>query len=144
LGTVGSIVSHVDAASVLADLTEISSQVEAAVVLDDQGAVLASTLAEQSAGEGLARAGAELLEAAGSAFGTDARAVNRLEVALREGSVFALNEGDLAIVARTSPNPASGLVLYDLGTCLRGVAESRTRPKSRRRAPKRKQKTADA
>jgi predicted regulator of Ras-like GTPase activity (Roadblock/LC7/MglB family) len=144
LGTVGSIVSHVDATSALADLTEISSQVQAAVVLEGHGAVLASTLAEQSARERLARTGAELLEAAGSAFGTDGRAVSRLEVALGEGSVFALEEGGLAIVARTSPNPSSGLVHYDLGTCLRAVAESRTKPKSRRRAPKRTQKTADA
>ena len=133
-----------DAASALADLTEISSQVEAAVVVDEQGAVLASTLADETGTERLARAGIELLEAAGSAFGREGRAVSRLEVALREGSVFALTEGGLAIVARTSPSPSSGLVLYDLGTCLRAVAESRAKPNRRRRAPKRKQETADA
>jgi predicted regulator of Ras-like GTPase activity (Roadblock/LC7/MglB family) len=144
LGTVGSIVSHVDAASALADLTEISSQVEAAVVVDEQGAAIASTLADESGTERLARAGTELLEAAGSGFGREGRTVSRLEVALREGSVFALTEGGLAIVARTSPNPSSGLVLYDLGTCLRAVAESRAKPKRRRRAPKPKQETADA
>ena len=86
----------------------------------------------------------ELLEGAGSALGREARAVSRLEVALREGSIFALTEGGLAIVARTSPNPSSGLVLYDLGTCLRAVAESRAKPKRRRSAPKRKQEIADA
>jgi len=134
----------VDAASALADLTEISSQVEAAVVVDEQGAVLASTLADETGTERLARAGTELLEAAGSAFGREGRAVSRLEVALREGSVFALTEGGVAIVARTSPKPSSGLVLYDLGTCLRAVAESRAKPKRTRRAPKRKQATADA
>ena len=37
-----SIVSAVDAASALADLTEISTQVEAAVLLDESGAVLAA------------------------------------------------------------------------------------------------------
>ncbi len=133
-----------DAASALADLTEVSSQVEAAVVVDEQGAVLASTLTAESGAERLARAGTELLEAARSAFGTEARGVSRLEVALREGSVFTLTEGGLAIVARTSPNPSSGLVLYDLGACLRAVAESRKKPKPRRRAPKRKQEVPDA
>jgi predicted regulator of Ras-like GTPase activity (Roadblock/LC7/MglB family) len=135
----------VDAASALADLTEISSQVEAVAVVDDQGAIVASTL-DSEASERLARAGAALLEAAGSRFGTDVRAVTRLEVALREGSVFAVTEEGLAIVARTSPNPSSGLVFYDLGTTLRAVAASRAKPKAkpRRRAPKRTQETADA
>ena len=133
-----------DAASALADLTEICSQVEAAVVIDEQGVVLASTLPAESGTERLARAGTELLEAARSAVGTEARAVSRLEVALREGSLFTLTEDGLAIIARTSPSPSSGLVLYDLRTCLRAVAESRKKPKPRRRAPKRKQEVSDA
>ena len=133
-----------DAASALADLAEISSQVEEAVVIDEQGSTVASTLADETDTDRFARAGTELLEAAGSALGREARAVSRLEVALREGSIFALTEGGLAIVARTSPNPSSGLVLYDLGTCLRAVAESRAKPKRRRSAPKRKQEIADA
>ena len=133
-----------DAASALADLAEISSQVEEAVVIDEQGSTVASTLADETDTDRLARAGTALLEAAGSALGREARAVSRLEVALREGSIFALTEGGLAIVARTSPNPSSGLVLYDLGTCLRAVAESRAKPKRRRSAPKRKQEIADA
>ena len=63
LCTPGSIVSRVDAASALADLTEISSQVEAAVLVDADGGVLASTVAG-AAGERLARAGLALLEMA--------------------------------------------------------------------------------
>ena len=133
-----------DAASALADLTEISSQIEAAVVLDEQGAVLASTIAAESGTERLARAGTALLEEARARFGTGSRGIGRLEVALREGSVFVATEAGLAIVARTGPSPSSGLVLYDLGTCLRAVAESRAKPKPRRRTPKKTQETADA
>ena len=110
-----------DAAAALADLTEISSQVDAAVVVDADGAVLAATGDEN--GERLARVGLELLEAAGEDFGRS-RSVTRLEVALRDGSVFALRNQGRAIVARTSPGCASGLVLYDLGTCLESVGDA--------------------
>ena len=54
----------VDAAQALADLTEISSQIEAAVLFDEGGAVLGSTLADDEAAQALARAGAALLERA--------------------------------------------------------------------------------
>ena len=53
-----------DAAQALADLTEISSQIEAAVLFDEDGEVLGSTLADDDAAKALARAGAELLERA--------------------------------------------------------------------------------
>ena len=128
-----------DAAAALADLTEISSQVDAAAVVDAEGALLASTSADTAGGERLARAGLALLEAAAPVAG-GRRAVTRLEAALREGSVFVLREHDLVIVARTSPRPAAGLVFYDLGTCLHAVAEAR-KPKRRSRA---KKATADA
>jgi predicted regulator of Ras-like GTPase activity (Roadblock/LC7/MglB family) len=132
----------VDAASALADLTEISSQIEAAVLVDAEGGVLASTVADAAAGERLARTGLELLETAGADV-AGGRTVTRLEVALREGSVFVVRDGELAIVARTSPRPASGLVLYDLGACLQTVAASRSKPKRRRR-PSKKAEPADA
>jgi predicted regulator of Ras-like GTPase activity (Roadblock/LC7/MglB family) len=137
-----SIVWLVDVASALADLTEISSQVEAAVVVDSDGAVLGSTVAGEP-GERLAEAGAGLLEAATSRFGSSGRSVTQLEAALREGSVFVVREDGLGIVARTSPGPTSGLVFYDLRTCLRAVAATRKKSKPRSRAAK-KTETADA
>ena len=42
-----------DASQALADLTEISSQIEAAVLFDDAGAVLGSTLPDGAAAEDL-------------------------------------------------------------------------------------------
>jgi predicted regulator of Ras-like GTPase activity (Roadblock/LC7/MglB family) len=134
----------VDVASALADLTEISSQIEAAVVLDAKGAVLASTLAEPET-DRLARAAVGLYEAATAQFRSTGRTVTQLEAALRGGSVFVVREGDVGIAARTSPGPSSGLVFYDLRTCLRAVAEAQQRkPKPRRRAAKKKTETTDA
>jgi predicted regulator of Ras-like GTPase activity (Roadblock/LC7/MglB family) len=135
-----------DVASALADLTEISSQIEAAVVLDAEGAVLASTLAAERETDRLARAGVGLYEAATSRFRSTGRSVTQLEAALRGGSVFVVREGNLGIAARTGPGPSSGLVFYDLRTCLRAVAEAEQRkPKPRSRAAKKKKaETADA
>ena len=124
-----------DAADALADLTEICSQIEAAVVVDAAGAVLAAS-GEDAAADRLARAGAELLEAAESDVPRDGAAIARLEAALRGASIFVARERGHTIVARTSPNPASGLVFYDLGTCLGQVSEPAKKP--RRRAPRRK------
>ncbi len=130
-----SIVWPVDVASALADLTEISSQVEAAAVVDGDGAVLGSTLAAEPETERLVRAGVGLLEAATSRFGSSGRSVTQLEAALREGSLFVVGEDALVIVARTSVGPTSGLVLYDLRTCLRAVAATKKKkPKSKPRS----------
>ena len=130
-----------DAAAALADLTEISSQVEAAVVVDAAGTVLASSLGDDAGGR-LARTGIELLEAAEADVGRDGTAVTQLEVALRAASVFVAQADGRTIVARTSPSPSSNLVFYDLGTCLRAVAEAAKPPKPKRRAPRKKAEAA--
>jgi hypothetical protein len=127
-----------DAAAALADLTEISSQVEAAAIVDGDGNVLATS----GDGERLASVGRELLEAAEEDFG-GRRSVTKLEVALREGSVFAVRERGLVLVARTSASPASGLVLYDLGSCLQSIDPSKGAKKTRSRV-KKEQAGADA
>ncbi len=132
-----------DAASALADLTEISSQVEAAAVVDADGAVLGSTLPDEPATDRLVQAGIGLFDAATSRFGSSGRSVTQVEAALRDGSIFVVREDGLGIVARTSAGPTSGLVLYDLKTCLRAVAAAK-KPKPRRRRPAKKTETADA
>jgi len=130
-----------DAAAALADLTEISSQVEAAVVLDDAGAVVASTLDDAEHSARLARAALDLLGGADKRFESDGRALTQLEAALREGSVFVAREEGRSIVATTSPEPTSGLVFYDLKTCLRSLAQSESAPKPK---PARKRRTPKA
>jgi predicted regulator of Ras-like GTPase activity (Roadblock/LC7/MglB family) len=140
---VGSIVWPVDVASALADLTEISSQVEAAAVVGANGDVLGSTDPGAASTERLAQAGLAMLEAATSRFGATGRSVTQLEAALREGSIFVVRDGELGIVARTSARPSSGLVFYDLKACLRAAAATKKKSKPRSRAAKKAQ-TSDA
>jgi hypothetical protein len=120
-----------DAASALADLTEISSQVESAVVFDDE-TVLASTLVDGDSSERLVRAARDLLAAAPEQATAAGRTLTQLEAALHEGSLFVVRDADRSIVATTSREPTSGLVLYDLKTCLRALAENPAKPKRRR------------
>src|SRR5207245_10595133 len=84
-------VSAMDAQQALADLTEISSQIQAAVVFDDKGKVAASTLDENRAG-GLAEGAGRLLELAqgvnaGDGGVTQLAAASRAECARAPRSV---------------------------------------------------------
>jgi predicted regulator of Ras-like GTPase activity (Roadblock/LC7/MglB family) len=114
----------VEVTEALSDLMELSSQVEAAVVLDGAGTLSGSTLAAGSRAEELARAARELLAAAER---VRARAgsppVSQLEAATRRGSVFVIRGECRTIAATTAPSPTTGLVLYDLKTCLRALGD---------------------
>jgi len=127
-----------DAQQALADLTEISSQILAAVVFDEQGAVAASTLGEEGRAGELAQAAARLLEhAEGIKVVGDAR-LTQLEAATLEGSVFVVSDGKTRIAATTGPAPTVGLVFYDLKSALRSIS-AKPAP---RRAPAKKQPAA--
>jgi predicted regulator of Ras-like GTPase activity (Roadblock/LC7/MglB family) len=119
----------------LADLTEISTQVEAAVVLDREGTVLASTLDDDRAGR-IAGTALELVRAAEETRPEGAEPVVQLDVALGDGSVFVVSDPDRLIAATTAPEPTVGLVYYDLKNCLRGLAEE-PEPKSSAAKPSR-------
>jgi predicted regulator of Ras-like GTPase activity (Roadblock/LC7/MglB family) len=106
-----------DAQQALADLTEISSQVEAAVVFDDKGKVVGSTL---SSGDALAKSAADLLAAAEEVRTGDSP-LTQLEIATGDGSVFVVRDAKLTIAATTGPAPTVGLVFYDLKSALRSV-----------------------
>ena len=126
-------------AQALADLTEISTQVEAAVVFDREGTVLGSTVDDERAGR-LASSALELVRAAEeAATGADAGELVQLDVALAGGSVFVAADSDRLIAATTAPDPTVGLVFYDLKSCLRGLAEEpEAKPKPRRRTTRKK------
>jgi predicted regulator of Ras-like GTPase activity (Roadblock/LC7/MglB family) len=111
----------VDVAQALADLQEISSQIEAAVVFGADGAVAGSTLADADAAKALADAAAALLASADALRGDEA-GVTQIEAALVEGCVFVVRDGDRRIAATTVPSPTVGLVFYDLKSCLRDSA----------------------
>ncbi len=127
-----------DAASALADLTEISTQVEAAVLLDESGTVLAAAPDDSTRSEELARIAVDLLAAARERSESSGRTLTQLEAALREGSVFVARDDGRSIVAVTGASPTSGLVFYDLRSCLRTLAEAEKKPhkKPRVRRPK--------
>jgi predicted regulator of Ras-like GTPase activity (Roadblock/LC7/MglB family) len=124
-----------DAQQALADLTEISSQIRAAVVFDDKGKVAGSTLAGADAADELARAAGELLAAAEEVKPGESP-LTQLEVAVGEGSVFVVREGKTSIAATTGSNPTVGLVFYDLKSALRSVKQ--------KPAPRKKTTTASA
>jgi DNA topoisomerase-1 len=111
----------VDAKQALADLTEISSQVEAAVVFDDAGRIAGSTVAEAGRAADLAEAAGRLLAAA-EEVKTGESALTQLEVATGDGSVFIVRDGKTTIAATTGGNPTVGLVFYDLKSALRALA----------------------
>jgi plasmid stabilization system protein ParE len=123
-----------DAAQALADLTEISSQIEAAVLFDESGDVAGSTLADAGAADALARAADELLRRA-DRLASGERMVTQVEASEPEGSVFVVRDGTRRIAAVTGPDPTVGLVFYDLKSCLRD-ADAEEKPKRRRAAPK--------
>jgi len=121
-----------DAAQALADMTEISSQIEAAVLFDESGEVAGSTLGNERAAAELARAAGALL-AQGAALGSGA--VTQVEAATPAGSVFVVRDGPRLIAATTTPDPTTGLVFYDLKSCLRDAAPAE-KPKRRRTTKK--------
>jgi predicted regulator of Ras-like GTPase activity (Roadblock/LC7/MglB family) len=131
-----------NAQQALADLTEISSQIETAVVFDEKGKVAGSTLADSGGAEALARAAGELLAAADEVR-TGESALTQLEVATGEGSVFVVRDGKTVIAATTGDNPTVGLVFYDLKSTLRHVKPAAAPRKPAGTAPK-KTKTAGA
>lgn len=130
-----------DAAHALADLTEISSQIEAAALFEIDGAIAASTYAEERRAESFVASARKLLEAARRVRRGDPQ-VAQVEAATHAGSLFVVRDGTRAIAAATTPEPTVGLVFYDLKSALAAVPgdEPATEPKPRR---KRKPKQAD-
>jgi predicted regulator of Ras-like GTPase activity (Roadblock/LC7/MglB family) len=109
----------VDAAKALADLVEISSQIESAVLANGDGAVLASTLADEERSQAIAREARELLQGASGSTGEP----TQVQVAFNEGSVFVVADGERLVAAVTGRDPTAGLVFYDLKSCLRQAGE---------------------
>ena len=141
-----------DAEQALAELTELSTQVESAVVFDGAGKVIASTLADEVRSREVARIALELAEAAAGARPSlpEEQSLVQVEVAMRAGSAFLVRHEGRLIAATTSPEPTVGLVFYDLRTCLRTIAEAgeaegagrKPKPKpARKRAPAKRNKT---
>ena len=118
-----------DAAQALADLTEISSQVVDVAIVDDSGAILATTAEDPGRAERFV-AGIQRLIAQAEELRESRGLANlaQLEVATLEGSVFVVRQGGRLIAATTRPDPTVGLVFYDLKHCLRSVEDGTPTP----------------
>jgi predicted regulator of Ras-like GTPase activity (Roadblock/LC7/MglB family) len=137
----------VDAQHALADLAEISSQIQAAVVFDEKGEVAGSTLSDGARAKALADRAAQLFAEAEQVRAVADSPLKQVEAATAAGSVFVVADGTTRIAATTAPKPTVGLVFYDLKSALRSI-EHKPAPK-KRAAPKkkgaaRKKKTDDA
>jgi predicted regulator of Ras-like GTPase activity (Roadblock/LC7/MglB family) len=113
----------VDAGRSLADLVEISPQIEAAAVVDGDGSVAGSVGVPEAQTEALARAAGELLDRA-AAFRSEGSRVTQIHAALGDGEVFAVTgPRGRTVIAVVSERTAPGLVFYDLKRCLAAVED---------------------
>jgi predicted regulator of Ras-like GTPase activity (Roadblock/LC7/MglB family) len=111
-----------DAAAALADLVEISPQIEAAALLAGDGELAGSVGVPETRRNILARAVRELLDGA-AAYRTDHGRVTQLHAELDGGDLFAVATEERAIVAVAGGRSAPGLVFYDLKRCLAATAD---------------------
>jgi predicted regulator of Ras-like GTPase activity (Roadblock/LC7/MglB family) len=109
----------------LAELTEISTQVEAAVLFDADGKVVAATIPEDRA-ERVATSAKALLEQAGQIGEGE---LTQVEASTAQGSLFVVKDGSTMIAASTSAEPTAGLVFYDLKSALRAAAKPKPKPR---------------
>jgi predicted regulator of Ras-like GTPase activity (Roadblock/LC7/MglB family) len=108
----------------LAELTEISSQIESAVLFGADGKVVAATIPDEPAAQVAVSAKALLEQAAQIGEGE----LTQIEASTPDGSLFVVKDGATMIAASTSAEPTAGLVFYDLKECLRAVAKPPAKP----------------
>jgi predicted regulator of Ras-like GTPase activity (Roadblock/LC7/MglB family) len=113
-----------DATAAIAELRELSTQIEAVVVASRDGTVVASSVREQTAGR-IATAAQALADGADQVrrdLGRERLA--QLQAATPAGSVFVVVDDRHMAVATTGSDPTVGLVFYDLKTLLRQIGEA--------------------
>ncbi len=119
--------SRMDAGQALAELTEISSQIEFALIFDARGELVGATLADRQRAESLAFGAVALLACSTRAAGSERGEPVQVELAYSDGSLLFVSQDDLRIVARTTPNPISGLAFFELRACLRKLTDAKPR-----------------
>ena len=125
-----------EGAQALAELVEISSQIESAVLADENGTVLASTFDDEARARAIAEEARGLLDGAAGPAGTP----TQVEVAFHEGCVFVVTNGERVVAAVTGRDPTAGLVFYDLKTCLRQSGEAEPAKKATAGARRKRKK----
>jgi len=115
-GQTSEAVSPEAARGALAFLTEMSPDLRGAAILDRDGAVLAAS----SQPERWREDAATLLGVADSA---GEEPVDRLHIATEQGEVFAVRHAGLAVVAVTDRFALASLLLFDMRSLLRDLAD---------------------
>jgi predicted regulator of Ras-like GTPase activity (Roadblock/LC7/MglB family) len=110
-------------AEALVDLADLSTQVRVAVLAEQDGSVLASTLADEERSREIAVAARNALDAADRLRAHGDADVSALEAAVPGGSLFVASDDGVLLAATTGPEEPAGLVLYDLRSCLRRLRE---------------------
>jgi predicted regulator of Ras-like GTPase activity (Roadblock/LC7/MglB family) len=93
-------------------LDELSTDIEAAVVLDREGRIAAATGDDDERKESMRELVVTLLDRAADAAPT--AGVDQLEVTTAEGSVFAVRGGEWTVGVVAGRRPLSSLMFYDL------------------------------
>ena len=106
------------AEAALAFLTEMSTDLRGAAILDGEGAVLAAAGDCERWGED-ARALLAIADRAG------AEPAEQVHVATEQGEIFALRHAGLTAVAVTERFALASLLFYDLRSTLRDLAQGR-------------------
>ena len=116
-------VNRMDPTQALTELKELSTQIEVVLVASKAGDVIAASVPDDRAEE-LAGAAADLVTMAERVRADLGReALSQLQAATPDGSVFAVVDHDRVALATTGPDPTAGLILYDLKTLLRPIAD---------------------
>jgi hypothetical protein len=118
-----------DADLALARMTEMSADLRGCAILGASGALMASS----GDAEVWASAAVSLLKAADAA---GERPATQAHVATEEGEVFAVREGDLAMLAVAERFTLASLMLFDMRTVLRDLAAGNGLPDRRKPHPR--------
>jgi hypothetical protein len=102
-------------------LGELSTDIRAAAVLDEGGAIAARSGFEEDDAEQVRELVGNLFERAAEAAG-DEPAPGQVEVALPEGSVYALREHGWTLAVVTGRFALSSLMFFDLRMVVRDLA----------------------
>lgn len=116
-----------DAGQALAELTEISSQIDFALIFDARGELVEATLADRERAESVAFGAAALLACTTRAGGSERGEPIQVELTYPEGSLLFVLQDGLRIVALTSPDPIAGLAFFELRACLRKLTDAKPR-----------------
>jgi predicted regulator of Ras-like GTPase activity (Roadblock/LC7/MglB family) len=128
-------------AEALAELKDLSTQIEVVALASRSGELVASTAEGQPAVK-LARLAADIVGQADRVRGDLGREpLAQLEAATPDGCLFVVVDAERLAVATTGPDPTVGLVFYDLKTLLRqlgredGDAAAETAPVASTKEP---------